>query len=670
MGSGISKASYNITVKTGDQKGSGTDVNVYIILHGKGVQTNECKLDNFFKNDFERGEIDRFSIDSDVNMSEVQRIELRRDNCGLYSNWYLDWIEVTNKKNSITFIFPALKWIKANGRYFFNHHTCLPQDDLFLETRKLELQTMQAEYQLQVKTTPDMAGLPAQVKTLPEDEKFSFHYEANFALEGIALKAESFKLTLMNKCEWQDFEDVKTVYTKAFGVPESSKYFNDDAHFGRQRLSSLNSLLIELCTTIPQKFGVTEDMIKPFLEGKTMSQAVDGKKLFIVDLAILEGCPTKHDYLVMTCPLALFYFNDDKKLMPIAIQLFQQKGPTNPVFLPSDPEYTWMSAKMWYSLADSTYHQALTHLNYTHLMMEGISVATKRHLALQHPILKLLDPHFLYLMAIDSLALVALINDGGIIDTNSNAGIKGHFDIMRKSMFFWKLDLHGTLPEDLKSRGVLDPSILAGAYHMRDDALLLYDAIKTYVEKYVLLYYSTEGSLDADYELQNWGAELVKSRDDGGVGILGVPGNGKFKSTDQLVITLTAIIYTCSAGHAAANFPQYDEYGAPFNYPYYLSGVPPKDKSPVTKETILKTIPSRDKLLQIMTVTKVLSEKATKSLGDFEKQFIVDPKAVKVVEEFRQSLREVGKTIESRNKKRKYPYDWLLPKSIPNAISI
>ncbi|CAC5374180.1 ALOX5 [Mytilus coruscus] len=223
MGSGISKASYNITVKTGDQKGSGTDVNVYIILHGKGVQTNECKLDNFFKNDFERGEIDKFSIDSEINISEVQRVELRRDNYGLYSNWYLDWIEVTNKKNSITFIFPAMKWIKANGRYFFNHHTCLPQDDLFLETRKLELKAIQAEYQLQVHI-PEMAGLPAQVKTLPEDEKFSFHYEANFALEGMKLKGESFKLTMMKNKEWQDFEDVNTVYTKAFGVPEVNTF--------------------------------------------------------------------------------------------------------------------------------------------------------------------------------------------------------------------------------------------------------------------------------------------------------------------------------------------------------------------------------------------------------------------------------------------------------------
>lgn len=31
---------------------------------------------------------------------------------------------------------------------------------------------------------------------------------------------------------------------------------------------------------------------------------------------------------------------------------------------------------------------------------------------------------------------------------------------------------------------------------------------------------AAEGSLTADYELQRWGAEIVKSRDEGGVGIL------------------------------------------------------------------------------------------------------------------------------------------------------
>lgn len=58
----------------------------------------------------------------------------------------------------------------------------------------------------------------------------------------------------------------------------------------------------------------------------------------------------------------------------------------------------------------------------------------------------------------------------------------------------------------------------------------------------------------------------------------GVPNNGFFETIDQLVVTITAVIYTCSVGHATANFQQYDEYGAPFNYPYLLKGTPPTSK--------------------------------------------------------------------------------------------
>ncbi|VDI58658.1 Hypothetical predicted protein [Mytilus galloprovincialis] len=587
----------SLAVKTGDKKGAGTDANVYIILHGKGPQTSKYNLDTFFKNDFEQGSIDDYTVDSDVNIPEVQRIELWRDNYGLFSNWYLDWIEVTNVESGITSIFPAMKWIKADHHYIFNHiDTCLPQDDPFKQKRMLELQTIKKDYQLQVK----IPGLPAQVKDLPDDESFSFDYKFNIGKKLTIFALE--KLIIVTR----DLQG-----------------------------KGMTQIITELA------FGVTEEMVKPFLEGKTLEEAMKEKRLFIIDLALLEGCPAKTEDLVITCPFSLFYFNNANHLMPIAIQLFQQKGTDNPVFLPSDPEYTWMMAKMWYNLAEAHYHQALTHLNLTHFMMEGICVATKRNLSPSHPICRLLTPHFMYLIAINL-----------------------------KSMEFWRLDTHGTLPENLKSRGVLDQSVLKDAYHMRDDALLLYDAIKTYVQNYVTHYYSVEGSLKADYEIQNWGAEIVKSRDDGGVGILGVPNDGKFETIDQLVVTLTAIIYTCSVAHAAANFQQYDEYAAPFRMAFTMHGVPPKDKSQVEIETILKTIPNRAELLELMSITKVLSEKATQSLGDFEKQLIVDPPAVKIVHEFRQSLRDIGKTIDERNKIRENPYDWLHPTAIPNAISI
>lgn len=36
---------------------------------------------------------------------------------------------------------------------------------------------------------------------------------------------------------------------------------------------------------------------------------------------------------------------------------------------------------------------------------------------------------------------------------------------------------------------VFDQSVLNGAYHMRDDTLLLYEVIRAYVKNYVMPYY-------------------------------------------------------------------------------------------------------------------------------------------------------------------------------------
>ena len=50
-----------------------------------------------------------------------------------------------------------------------------------------------------------------------------------------------------------------------------------------------------------------------------------------------------------------------KQLVPIAIQLYQDIAPDNPVYLPDDPPFTWMLAKMWFNHADASVHQSITH---------------------------------------------------------------------------------------------------------------------------------------------------------------------------------------------------------------------------------------------------------------------------------------------------------------------
>jgi len=47
----------------------------------------------------------------------------------------------------------------------------------------------------------------------------------------------------------------------------------------------------------------------------------------------------------------------------------------------------------------------------------------------------------------------------------------------------------------------------------------------------------------------------------------------------------------------------------------------------------LKALPDKPTTLDVMVVTKILSDKGTNSLGDFEVQYVFDPPAMKIVEE-------------------------------------
>ncbi|XP_077987258.1 polyunsaturated fatty acid lipoxygenase ALOX15B-like [Glandiceps talaboti] len=244
----------------------------------------------------------------------------------------------------------------------------------------------------------------------------------------------------------------------------------------------------------------------------------------------------------------------------------------------------------------------------------------------------------------------------------------GTFEIIRRMWNEWRLDVQGTLPNDLLARGVSSANVLPN-YHYRDDAMLLYNTIFSYVTKVIEGHYDTKADLLNDHEIQAWTKEMIAEPPEG-FGIKGVPGNGQFTAMDDVIQTVTSIIFVSSVGYSAANSQQYDSYGFPACYPSILRGNPPISKDDVTEEDILQHLPDKLKTLDIMVITNILSERSTKTLGDFDIRYQYDPIGQNATEEFAKDLIKVGKLINERNKQRQSPYLCLHPTCIPNAPSI
>ncbi|XP_041360184.1 allene oxide synthase-lipoxygenase protein-like isoform X2 [Gigantopelta aegis] len=155
---------YLIYIKTGDRKNAGTDANVFIILHDdQGRRSEKITLDNFLRNDFEKGRMDTFSVPRNkfsALIGQLTKIEVWRDDAGFGSDWYVERIMIENKVTNHIYVFPIFRWIKPDYHYMIKHlDTSLPQEDDNSEQRNMELVEKKSLYQFEQK----IPGMPAQI---------------------------------------------------------------------------------------------------------------------------------------------------------------------------------------------------------------------------------------------------------------------------------------------------------------------------------------------------------------------------------------------------------------------------------------------------------------------------------------------------------------------------
>uniref|UniRef100_A0AAY4A0E6 PLAT domain-containing protein n=1 Tax=Denticeps clupeoides TaxID=299321 RepID=A0AAY4A0E6_9TELE len=104
---------YEIIVVTGDEKGAGTDANVFITVFGSNGDSGRRALRQRMRNLFERGRTERFVLEL-LDMGDLQRVCVEHDGSGLNPGWLLERVEVTNTANGVTTIFRCGKWLDLN----------------------------------------------------------------------------------------------------------------------------------------------------------------------------------------------------------------------------------------------------------------------------------------------------------------------------------------------------------------------------------------------------------------------------------------------------------------------------------------------------------------------------------------------------------------------------
>jgi hypothetical protein len=592
------------------------------------------------------------------------------------------------------------------------------------------LNTAKNKYQW-IKAEERYPGAPSYVVGLPKGEGFSplkilvFNFTALKALVGLLIaqffhllsflvkKISQGKLIFQGTADlglanlfstfndWENLQNFDSFFKFWTFLPKPgvANTWNQDTEFGRQRLVGLNPVLIRKCQpedlSTNSKFHVSDELLQSYLgDNFTLAEAFASNRLYLLDYKILHEIitPQQQDQLGRygVAPLCLLYVNDQKQLIPIAIQL-QQKDEgenSNPIFTPSSSPQEWLTAKLAVSATDAAHQGIVTHLLETHLVAEIFAVSTYRTLSPQHILYQILKPHFFNTLAINTMARNAFLGRSGFFDSTGSLGYTSSNELLSRGYYgdginicyqgkaweFYKT----ALPYNLKQRDVYNlPN-----YYYRDDALLIWNSIKEYVTNVLKIQYQDAESLEKDVELQSWKNELIAFEGGNIKGLLPPQKSeqltGKLNNLDDLVEIVTNIIFTATALHAAVNFSQYEYAAWILNMPFatYQSFEYRLLHDKKHQPELLKYLPNRIQAIKQIILVKTLTlgpPYTSKSLLTLKNPFKTELEK-QAFKNFQKSLKDIENQIKARNtslvKSGQKPYIYLLPSRIPQSIAI
>ncbi|XP_072114611.1 polyunsaturated fatty acid lipoxygenase ALOX8-like [Mobula birostris] len=544
----------------------------------------------------------------------------------LEDSWCCSHITVNTCTPEKMYYFPCNAWLSdvdsldvIEGSVWTRHEYDLAT---IKEYREKELQKRQAMYQWSTFAAEIPKSINcASTSDLPRDAVIPFYREVRTFLN-IETVIVGLGLHPLKMCHevWSKLSELQT-FCEVKGVSEYvRKHWDEEKFFGYQYLNGSNPVLIQQCSEIPAKFPVKDEMVAPILAyGTTLQQEV---------------------------------------------QIKQELGPENPIFLPTDSKYDWLLAKIWVRHADTQIHQLVSHLLKTHLFAEVFCIATLRKLPSAHPVFKLLMPHLKLTLHINTEARALLISEGGVFDQAFSTGETAKLMILQRA-----------LANTTYSSLCLADNLASGRvkkipnYYYRGDALKIWHAINKFVANIVDIYYKSDASVQEDEEIHEWAKEIFTE------GFLAKQSSGfptSFSTKDDLIKYLTMVIFSCSAQHSAVNTGQFDWGSWVPNNPSTMQKPALTEKGKVTEEDILNTLPMKSASVLMLATIHLLSQPSPSQtrLATYMEQRFIEQRAKECIETFQEALMKIENEIKKRNEGLELKYTYLIPRVIENSVAM
>jgi arachidonate 15-lipoxygenase len=451
-----------------------------------------------------------------------------------------------------------------------------------------------------------------------------------------------------------------------------------------------------------RKFPVTDLMLQTVTgdPGLTLEAAARQHRLFVCDYSMQDGVRVDRvfdEQRYLGAPIALFYWSDRPRagfppvteaqpgyLMPVAIQIGQRfDAECNPIFTPNDCSgaddpngLKWRIAKYFVNVANAVHHESIAHLGDCHLTVEPIVVATRRQLAEQHPLFKLLLPHLRFTININNDARHSLIIPGGVVATTVGPAIEDTWRMISEARRAWRWD-DNTPDRVFRLRGLQDLPEFA----FRDDTVLLWRATEKFVRSYLAFYYRSDADLLVDVELQRWINELASPKLAAFRGMDGLVATGDaaqpwaITSFEYLVKLVSYIVYLGGPQHASVGYAQYPL----MSYMPCVAGViyhpaPQRSTRIESEAELVKWYPPLDIALYTFSFEYLLSEIQYDTFGHYSSSprdpYFGQPELHEMELALRDELALIEIEIRRRNKHRAVPYEFQLPSQIPNSVCI